>query len=91
MTRLDAQAATRRDREGDLRAISKAVSDEEARLRLGGGSAAIERQYAKGRKAARSALQPCSIRKRPRWRLGCGQLTRCTKNGAERPRPESSR
>jgi len=56
VTRLDAQAATRRDRESDLRAVCNAVSAEEARLRLGGGAAAIERQHSKGRMTARERI-----------------------------------
>jgi len=57
VTRVDVQAADRRDPTSDLRSVCTAVRAEEAKLRLGGGLAAIERQHVKGRKTARERIQ----------------------------------
>jgi 3-methylcrotonyl-CoA carboxylase beta subunit len=56
VTRLDAQAATRRHRQTDLRALCQALAAQEAMIRQGGGPSAIERQHAKRRKTARERI-----------------------------------
>ena len=54
----------------DLRAVSAEVRAEEARIFRGGGSEAIERQHAKGRKTARERIAALLDEDSPRLELG---------------------
>jgi acetyl-CoA carboxylase carboxyltransferase component len=56
--------------EHDLRLRSAQLAAEEARLREGGGPAAIERQHAKGRKSARERIDTLLDAGAPRLELG---------------------
>jgi len=57
VTRVDARPAARLGREPDLRALTAALLAEEEQVRAGGGTTAIERQHAKGRKTARERIE----------------------------------
>ncbi len=54
----------------DLRSISAVILEEEARVFRGGGTEAIERQHAKGRKTARERIEALLDEGSPRLELG---------------------
>ena len=56
MTSPRAQAGARSGHDRDLRTLTAELLAQEAQIRQGGGSAAIERQHAKGRKTARERI-----------------------------------
>jgi 3-methylcrotonyl-CoA carboxylase beta subunit len=56
VARVDSSASPARRPDGDLRSLSAEVLAQAEELRQGGGSAAIERQHAKGRKTARERI-----------------------------------
>jgi 3-methylcrotonyl-CoA carboxylase beta subunit len=56
VTSVQAKASAPRRRDGELRSLSAELRAEAEQLRQGGGSAAIERQHAKGRKTARERI-----------------------------------
>src|SRR5262249_17783459 len=54
---VDAQRRAGRPHNPDPRSLAEALKAEEARIRLGGGPEAIERQHARGRKTARERIE----------------------------------
>jgi 3-methylcrotonyl-CoA carboxylase beta subunit len=57
VTPTDPRSRSSRATDRDLRTLTAEVLEDEARLRLGGGPEAIERQHARGRKTARERIE----------------------------------
>jgi 3-methylcrotonyl-CoA carboxylase beta subunit len=66
----DARPLARHQSDRDLRALTAELLEEEARLRLGGGPEAIERQHAKGRMTARERIEALLDAGAPTLELG---------------------